>query len=254
MFRLSTLLLFISILSFSNAQENQGEFDTLSVTRLGNDFTQLKVRHNDDTSEIIKYSNGIMASIRPENTGSYYRYYKDGSLMWKQEIYEGKANGEMRFFKPDGTHIGTLEFKNDSIIDTLFLHSNETFVFGQFTYTSVIHGGMRRPDGKSNVSRSNGGKMLTPMFAVQYGKTKEVQKYREFYTDRLGYFFFIAEHGNFGIFPGYQKLDGIRSDMGAPLGRDGGGVHTQWNITRPIQIDANFCYLSLHVHSTGYAP
>lgn len=253
MIRFATLLGITLISSFSFAQENQGTMDTLSFIRLGYGYTQLTAVHNGDTTIHSFYPNGQLESRKPMSTGIYQRYYDDGNLMWEQEMELGRANGEMKFYL-EGSHLGTLEFKNDTIIDTIALSNKHTFVFGQFTYSSRIHGGMRRPDGSSNISNSKGNKMFAPVFAVKHQKDVPTAKYREFWTDMNGYFFFVAEEGSFGIFPDYQNIELIISDMGAPIGRQGSGSTITWNVTSPIKISGNFCYLPLHVNSIGYAP
>ncbi|MDB2657059.1 hypothetical protein N9Y60_03270 [Crocinitomicaceae bacterium] len=240
--------------NFSFSQVDQSDWDTASVIQLGNGYSRIVLESPEDTTSNIYYFNGQLESIRPVTSGTYNRYYQDGTLMWSQEIDNGKVNGEMKLFDPKGKHVGTFGFKNDTLVDTLFLHRSKSFVFGRFTYSSVMHGGMMRPDGTSNISRSNGGKMLTSMYAVKHSKSEAATKYSEFTTDANGYFFFMAEQGSFGIFPNYQNIENVTSDMGAPLGRRGSSVDINWNVTGPIKISRNFCYLSLHVNSTGYAP
>lgn len=244
----------LSIFGTANAQDDPIDWDTTAVLQLGNGFWRATLESDVDTTSNIYYLNGNLESRRSIRNGLYERFYEDGKLMWSQTIENGKANGEMKFFDPEGEHVGTFKLKNDTIIDTLFVHKSKTFVFGRFTYSSVMHGGMRRPDGQSNISRSNGGKMLQSMYVVKHRKSALAEKYCSFTTDANGYFFFMAEEGSFGIFPKYQKIENVTSDMGAPLGRHGSGNDTTWNITGPIKISEKYCYLSLHVHSVGYAP
>jgi len=252
--QLYLLLVCSCVFSTANAQTDQIDWDTVSVIQLGNGYSRAVIESDVDTLSNIYYFNGQLESSRPVTSGVYERYYEDGKLMWTQEIDNGKANGETKLYDPKGIHLGTLEFKNDTIVDTLFVHASKTFVFGRFTYSSVMHGGMRRPDGKSNTSRSNGGKMLTPMYAVKHTKSEVSEKYCEFTTDANGYFLFVAEQGSYGLFPKYHKLENVTNEMGAPIARQGSGSNTDWNVTGPIKIAEKYCYLSLHVNSVGYAP
>ncbi len=255
MIRIASTLLLTLISSLSFAQEDQGTSDTLSSLRLAYGYTQVTTVQNGDTSVYTYFPDGNLESIRPIKNGVYNRYYKNGALMWEQELEGNKANGQMRFYSEAGKHLGTLGMKNDTIVDTIYLNKDHAFVFGHFTYSSKVYGGMRRPDGSSNVSSSKGDKMFAAMFAVKHDKAELATKYCEFSTDLRGLFFFEVEEGSYGVFPEYQKIEDVTKDMGAPRGRGGNsGVHTDWSITGPIKISDNFCYLSLHVNSIGYAP
>lgn len=237
----------------ASAQEKSAKWDTTSIVDMGNGRVLLVLESPQDTL-YRTYLNQRLESSKSASTGIYQRFFENGQLMWEQSLKDGKAHGEMIFYDSAGKHMGTLLFHNDTLADTLYLNRKKQFVFGRFTYNSTVHGGMRRPDGSSNISKSEGAKSWFSMYAVKHEKEKQPEKYCEFSTDDNGYFYFTAEKGSFGIFPEYHKLEDVQSNMGAPLGRRGSGVHSTWNVTEPIKITNNFCYLSLHVHSVGYAP
>lgn len=235
------------------AQVDPSDWDTTGVIDMGNGGVLIITASSDDTLYTLFRDNHLEYKKRA-STGIYQRYYTNGQLMWEQSTKDGKANGTMKFFDPNGTHVGTLQFRNDTLVDTLFLRESRHFVFGRFTYSSKIHGGIRRPDGTSNISEGKGNKSYAKMYAVKHSKTNPAKKYAEFTTDNSGYFFFMAEEGSFGIFPDYYKIEDVTSNMGTPQERNGPGSRTNWNVTDPIKISNNFCYLPLHLHSVGYAP
>lgn len=248
------LILFLILAIFTESALAQIETDTLSSYPMGGGFQQLILIHNGDTTINYLYKNGQLESTRPINNGISKRFDQKGNLMWEQEIVNGKGNGEMKLYAPSGIHLGTFQLKNDSIVDTLFIHEAQIFVFGRMTYSSVMHGGMRRPDGSSNISRSEGGQRFASMYVVKHNKTQAPSKYVEFNTDVNGFFLFLAEKGSFGIFPDYFNINEVKSDMGTPNTNTATAVIKNWNIKEPIQIEDPFCYLLLHMHSIGYAP
>ncbi|MCR9173928.1 MAG: hypothetical protein NXI10_15600 [bacterium] len=240
------------VITFVSAQN--GVWDTTAVVDMGNGTTLIIAESFEDTVHSIYTSQGKLESRTYFASGVYERYYENGKTMWQQERKNDRANGEMKFFDPNGTHVGTLALKNDTITDTLFLHLSKTIVFGRWTYSSVVHGGMRRPDGTSNISRASGQKIFSKMYAVKHDKVEPAKKYAEFSTDAYGFFFFMAEEGSFGIFSAHNPLEDVTPEMGTMLPRKGSSVHTTWSVSGPIQVSNNFCYLPYHVHSVGYAP
>ena len=228
--------------------------DTLSVRRMHHNHTFTTVVIENDTNIYAHRADGSLESIRPIRRGMYVRYYPSGELMWKQQRKNDKAHGEMQFYAKNGTHVGTLLFHEDSIIDTIFLNPKTPFLFGRFTYNSTIHGGMRRPDGSSNVSQSEGARRHEPLYLVRQPVSKTPKKYTEFSADYNGYFFQIVEMGTYGIFPQNFDLQLVTNTMGAPPAHDGSGINSHYNIHAPIKMHTNYCYLLLHVHSIGYAP
>lgn len=234
--------------------------DTISQhKRYGGGETFL-IKMKKDTFFICTYPSGEVESKRhytlKNEPTMYYRYYKSGNKLWQREMKQGKANGATFFYNQRGMVVASLVFKNDTLVDTNFIHPNVYFVFGRATYYSIVHGGMQREDGSSNISGGAGTYMFTPMYTVKLDpKKKEQTVYKNFRTDFDGYYFIILEKGNFGFFPEHQALDQITSEMGAPRGRAFGGIEGSWNISAPVQIkDKNLNPLNLHYESVGYAP
>ncbi|GAB5418932.1 MAG: hypothetical protein Crog4KO_00870 [Crocinitomicaceae bacterium] len=245
---LLTTFIIVTLSALSYAQ------DTLSSTQMHYGHHFYTIVNESDTSIHSYRSDGSLESVRPINSGAYFRYYPSGEIMWKQQRSNNQANGNMDFYSEKGRLVGTLTFRNDSIVDTAFMAKNSYLLFGRFTYNSTIYGGMQRPDGSSNISKSEGPRIFAPLYLVKHEKSEETKKYAEFSVDYNGYFFTLVTKGSYGIFPGNHSLELVTPEMGAPLGRAGSGVNSGWNITSPIEIQEKYCYLSLHVHSTGYAP
>lgn len=245
------LLKLIFIALFSTCSWSQ---DTLSVVGRHYQHSFITIANEEDTTIHAYRKDGSLESIRPINNGSYKRYYPSGNLLWTQERSDDKANGIMKFYTEKGKLIGTLKFINDSISDTLFTSSKHPFLFGRYTYTSVMHGGVQRADGSSNISRGEGPKVLAPLCLVKHEKNDSSIIYSSFSADYNGYFFSLIEKGSFGIFPESFDIESVSSTMGSPMQDHKMSSNSTWNIKEPLIFKNNFCYLSLIVHSIGYAP
>lgn len=229
--------------------------DTISSYNLGYGHHQYVLKTENDTVTHIYRSDTILTDMIWSQAALYKRFYPSGELMWSQDQEKGQPHGLMKFYGKDGTHLLTLMLTYDSITDTIFRHPRRKVLFGRFSYSSTVHGGMRRPDGSSNISTSEGFRKFQKMYLVkQDAAEKTVRKYATFYTNYQGYFFTELEKGEYGIFPDYYNIEHVTRDMGTARMKSNGGVRAHWNLTEPFLIDKNFCYLSLHYHSVGYAP
>ncbi len=233
--------------------------DTLQKIPDSHGFQKLLLLENGDSILITKSPLQQLESRKLYRQGQIVldtRYYDNGEVMWKQERSNNQANGQMHFFASDGVLLGTLNFRNDTIVDTVFIHPKRPFVFGRFTYYSIIHGGRRPPDGSSNISGGAGIRSFTDLYLVRLDSTMENQtKYAELRTDVNGYFFQEVTHGTYGIFPDYFPIDQVTATMGTPIGLGGRAIEMQWTPTAPIDLtEANYCYIPFHYHSVGYAP
>ena len=123
----------------------------------------------------------------------------------------------LKLYGNDKELLGSFLLENDSITDTLFIHRKRKFIYGRCTYYSVVHGGMRRPDGSSNSSGGHGVHMHYPMYAVRLNPSLELQKvHQEFTTDYNGYFLLEVPSGNYGIFPQHFNITHVTGEMGHP--------------------------------------
>jgi hypothetical protein len=249
---IKTLLICVtSLLGIFGFSQNR---DTLAHLRFAYGIQQYTIIHKQDTLIHTYRADYTLESIRSRKLQTYTRFYSNGAIMWKQEQKSGKAHGHMHFYDSSGIKLLTLFLQNDTIIDTLYQHPERYVLFGRFTYDSKLYGGMRRPNGGSNISTSKGSRNFQEMYLVRHDSTNQIQKYVSFFTDYRGFFFCEIEKGTYGIFPSYFKIQDVTKDMGTAQFRLGGGVRYSWNFTDPIKFSSPFCYLPLHYHSIGYAP
>lgn len=212
-----------------------------------------------DTFYIRTYKNGDIESKTGysviKKPQSYVRYYPNGKVMWQKQMENLKANGNAIYFNKKGKRVAEFNFKNDSIVDTVFLSRKEHIVLGRMTYKSVVHGGMMREDGTSNVSRSSGPRIFFPMYTVKLDSNKKEQEiYETFITDYYGCFFLCLEKGSFGFFYANYDINLVNYQMATPRSRHGGGIEGAWNLQVPLLIENNFTLQNLHYSSVGYAP
>ena len=203
---------------------------------------------NGDMESKIGYS--VIKKLQP-----YTRYYQNGRIMWEKQLDNSKANGKGVFFNMKGKRVAEFNFKNDSIVDTVFLSKREHIVMGKITYKSVVYGGMMREDGTSNISKSEGPRIFSPMYAVKLDSTrKEQETYQSYITDNYGFYFLCLEKGSFGFFPSNYDIKLVSYQMGTPRYHSGRGMDGGWNLPIPLLIEDNFTLQNLHYSSVGYAP
>lgn len=253
---MKSFILFCAVLWFSVTFSQ----DTLSRSpRFDGGTTDLIVEKG-DTFWISRYPNGKIESRRTYSLEKenllYKRYYPNGNLMWEKLIKNGKSNGLATFYSDEGKKVAEFMYDNGEISDTIFTSPKERLLFGRSTYYSVVHGGMQREDGSSNVSGGHGIHSYFSMYAVKLDSTTSIQKiYQDFYTDYDGYFFLCLENGSFGFFPKSHDITKVNSSMGAPKSQRGMSWSSGWNLNSPFQIEnQTYQYLHLHFHSEGYAP
>lgn len=233
--------------------------DTLYTSPDAYGFHHVHLKDGDDTISHTYYPNNSLESVKKYKNGLVThntRYHVNGNIMWTQEFSNGSVNGEMKLYGMKGRHFATFQMTNDTITDTLFNNDNYRFAFGRYTYYSIVHGGMRRPDGQSNTRGGHGIGRLMKFYTVKHDLSKEKQQiHSEFYTDTNGFFFTELSSGNFGIFPWHYKIEDVKPNMGTPGQASSMSTMAHWNIQDPIDMKSkNFCYLLLNYHSVGVAP
>lgn len=251
--QIALLLIFITPF-LSNGQ------DTISSNTRYQGGETFLIKMNLDTFFICTYPSGKIESKRPHTisseTTTYIRYYENGNKLWQREMKQGKANGTSFFYTENGKIAASLVFKNDTLVDTNYINPKYFFVYGRATYYSIVHGGMQREDGSSNISGGPGTYMFSHFYTVKLDpKMTEQTIYKKFDTDYNGYYFVVLEKGDFGFFPQYQDIKLVTAKMGAQWETAHAAVSGGWNIKSPVIIkDQNFNQLDLHYHSVGYAP
>jgi hypothetical protein len=251
----SVLLYFLVLFSLNGISQ-----DTLSNIKRYNGGTTCLIVQSTDSMFVSTYPDGRLESLRGyssigENV-QYIRYYPNGKMMWSTFLIKGEFDGDADFYNEKGKKIARFNFVNGKLKDTIFLSSRERIVMGRMTYYSVVHGGMQRSDGSSNVRGGHGVNMYHAMYTVKLDSTKQEQEvYTNFDTDFNGYFFVCLEEGSFGFFPKTYSISKVTSTQGTQRPHRSGGIHAHWSHPSPIVLkNKNFLYLELHYESVGYAP
>lgn len=232
--------------------------DTITRYPGANRVYNLLIAQDGDTTLYTYSADSTLESTKKmerESTVFYTRYYPNGNVMWTKEFAENQPNGALKIYSDDNTLLGSFELENDSIVDTLFLHKKRRFIYGRFTYYSIVYGGMQREDGTSNISGGPGVQMHYPMYAVRLNPEAEGQTvFKEFFTDYNGYFMLEVPSGKYGIFPVYYSIDRVTATMGCPQYQSV-AMESTWSINGPIDMTStHYRYLFYHYHSIGYAP
>lgn len=172
------------------------------------------MKNGKDTSFYQYRTDGSLESHRPytlkDSTTIYTRYYQNKIKLWTREMKNGKANGTTIFFNMKGKRMASLEFRNDTLVDTNFISKKYHFIYGRATYYSVVYGGMPNEDGTSNVSGGHGVFMNSSINAIKLDSTKKEQDiYLSFSTGFNGYYMVPVEKGDFGIFPFHYDVKTI---------------------------------------------
>ena len=244
--------LLLSIIGYSQ--------DTLSGYTRYDDRSFYVIASETDTFSVRNYPSGNREALIAKGSMKGKRlqtvYYDNGNVMYTRELKNNQPNGKSIYFNQKGRKIAEFNVKNDTVIDTLFLSSKHKMIFGKMTYTSVVHGGMPREDGRSNISRSSGNSMYRNMYTVKLDSTKQLQEvYQSFTTDQFGNFFLCVENGDYGFFTERYDIKHVDGKMGTSRGSMGKGVQESWTPTGPITIEKKcYNYVHLHYDSVGYAP
>lgn len=218
------------------------------------------IAYKEDTFTVRNYPGGRLEAIITHDSETkksiYTRYYKNGRKMMIRELYSGQPLGKSVYFDEKGKLVAEFNFNCDTITDTLYLNRSKRLIFGRITYESVVHGGMMREDGTSNISRSSGPSIFRNMYTVRLDSTLQKQSiYKEFRTDQFGDFFLCVNKGEYGFFYDRFDIEKVQHMMGSPQGQMSMSSEQSWSPSLPMKINKN-CYNFIHLHSSsvGYAP
>lgn len=213
-----------------------------------------------DTTLYSTYSNGKKETERKFKnnaiTGLYKRWYPTGKLMWEKELVNGKSNGKTVFYDARGIKVAELDYKNDTITDTVYIKENTHLVLGKITSSSIVYGGMQREDGSSNVSQYSGPWMFCEMYAAKVDSIKKPEMVQHFRTDHNGEFFILAPEGNIGFFPKATDIGKLVPGEFYPPPKAWSSGHDGWNMRSPLEVKKEdvLLFILLHHSSVGYAP
>lgn len=252
------LFIFIFISLCSNAQ------DTIVLYQTANGYSKKQILSSKDTLEVCFYPNGKVESKRLAypNKRAYEqtRYYPNDKVMWKGVIKEDKANGPSVYFNEKGKRLITINFLNNSPIDTVVHNKGALVLTGNYQYWSRVYGGAEKEDGTSNISEHSGPGVFMEFKLIEQGmdSTKRDRLSYSFHTDGYGNFIVVLPKSKtqFGIFPANYPNELIKNGMMFPPDSFESSGSNSWHLTKEIVTDekTHFIYTELRSSSVGYAP
>jgi hypothetical protein len=212
-----------------------------------------------DTTMVSVYPNKKKESIKPikngRENGTYTRWYENGSVMWKKNLVDGKANGDANFFDIKGNKLATIFYENDSINTIPYVAPGKHLIFGNVFSSNKVYGGMQGEDGSSNVSEHSGpyGQLKMNVFLVD--SVKPPKYITTYYTDSNGDFFFSSPKGKIAFFPANIDIDKIAPGQFCATETPYPSGHSSWSMPCPLTVkEEKIIKVKLHYSSVGYAP
>lgn len=251
----NALLSLLLILNYSGY--SQDTIDIVDYYDGSKSFSLITVK---DTSLVWLYPGGKKESLCKlsayEANGTYKRWYKNGKLMWRKEMKNGKENGKAEFYDDKGIKVAELIFSSGEISDTVFIKENTHLVLGTITFESTVSGGAVREDGSSNVSRLSGPYINCPMYAARLDSVKKAVLLSHFKTDFQGQFFVVVPEGLIGFYPASVKIESLVPGQSAIPQSVTGSTIATWREDGPWKVGKNDKILQVKLHhvSHGYAP
>lgn len=252
--KITFLTCFLTIvLNWATAQ------DTLNkIVQFDNRIAYLLVNKR-DTIQAFTYPTGrIESKIRMkkgEMTGLYQRFYENGNIMWEKQLVKGKAEGLCIFYDGSGNKTAEIEMKEDTLYKTQFIQPGKIIYSGHIHSTSVVHGGMQREDGSSNISRHEGPYRNVKMVLAKVFKNQAPMKVEVFETDQFGNFMVVLNPGEYGFFQHHISLDKVPPGMYIQEGGTWMSGHSSAGISpSPGESLGPVHSFKIHFSSVGYAP
>jgi hypothetical protein len=238
--------------------------DTIVLFQTAQGYSKKQIFTKKDTLEVCFYPNGKVESRQlafpDKRSFEQTRYYPNGKVMWKRTIKEEKANGPSTYFNEKGKRIVTVNFLNDTPVDTIVHTKSSLAITGNYKYWSRVYGGAQNEDGTSNVSEHSGPGVFMEFKLIQHlpDSTKKMSTKYAFRTDAYGNFLIVLpkRKDQFGIFPSSFPDDQIKSGMSFPPDSMESSGSSAWHLTKEINTDEKsvFIYTELRSSSIGYAP
>jgi hypothetical protein len=233
--------------------------DTISSHRVGIYAYEHCVKIESDTFLITtcpdKAIDTKMSQRSRDTIQSYERFYQNGKRMWKGTLWNDQFVGELELYNEKGQLCAELFFDKGTVQRQKVHTKKSGIVFGKYTYSSTVYGGMMNEDGTSNVSHSEGPMRWKLMYTVQMNSNSDDQiKHSEFRTDSYGYYLLVLEEGNYGCYPSHYPIKNVDPSIGVPR-ETANSIEGNWNNTGLLVIKkGEFSYRPMHYSSTGYAP
>lgn len=247
-----SLLLILNYMGYS-----QDTTDIVDYYDGSKSFSLITVK---DTSLVWLYPGGKKESLCKlsayETNGTYKRWYKNGKLMWRKDMKNGKENGKAEFYDDKGVKVAELIYNSGQISDTVFIKENTHLVLGTITFESTVSGGAVREDGSSNVSRLSGAYINCPMYAALVDSIKKPEMITKFKSDFNGDFFILVPAGKISFFTQDIDIKTLAPGQYYIPGSMSGSTRSHWSETDPLVVtkDDMLMYVKLHHTSEGYAP
>jgi len=188
--------------------------------------------------------------------GQYTRWYPNGKKHWEIQFEDGRKNGEARIYNLRGKCVLQLQYAADSLVKVESQSKKEKVILGTLRYSSVVHGGVMREDGLSNIQRSEGILKNHAMYLANWHPDKKTTKAFRFSSDLFGWYAVCVPVGDYGLFVGDQPIEEIEPGVFGPPQKSTKSWHQGWNITEPIQVAESDTFIEKNWKRSfvGYAP
>lgn len=188
--------------------------------------------------------------------GQYTRWYPNGKLHWEIQFEDGRKNGKASYYNERGKAVLQLQYTADSLVKVLRQSNKESVISGTLRYSSVVHGGMMREDGSSNISRSEGVLKNHMMYFANWSQDQKPGKAYHFTSDLFGWYAVCVPIGEYGLFEGNQVLEEIEPGIFGPPHQFNKGWQQSWNISEPIRVAETDSVIEKNWKRSfvGYAP
>jgi hypothetical protein len=234
--------------------------DTTYLARHYDKTSIYKVSRKTDTLLIHQSTEGkVTGKCKLKNGlchGTYTRFYPSGRKMWERQMVKGIYEGKSVFYNENSKRVAEFNFRNDTLVDTLFWAPKSYFIFVKMTYRSVVHGGVERADGGSNISEGTGNLVNARWYVAEVDSSKFPIAIGAFTTDFRGEAWVLLKAGQFNFFPIDQKVSELsfgQTTFSKPIRKNGS---LGWNCKEPFVLNKLFPFLHLTIqqYSVGYAP
>jgi hypothetical protein len=238
--------------------------DTTQLYVSPDGYQKILIQSKTDTLLIGISPNGkIDSKIKANPTNSYNiyeRYYTNGKKMWKISYFDFTQDGPSEFYNEQGKIIVTIHYAKGKAIDTISHSTTQTILFGNYSYSSTVYGGVQNEDGTSNIQEYSSVAIYNRMKLINYplGDSKKPNRKLITTTDFNGNFMFVVprKKANYGIFPENFPDKLITKNLTCPPSEMTMSGSNNWSLSQVLNTEPTTCFIQtwLKSVSVGYAP
>lgn len=205
----------------------------------------------------------VESKTKANPSNSYYiseRYYSNGKKMWEISYFGLIQDGATIFYNKDGKKLITIHYAKGIPVDTISHSSKQTIIFGNYSHSSIVYGGMENEDGSSNISEVAGPGMFQTLKLVTYPTIQTSKPFgiQKVSTDFEGNFMLVVprKKQQFGLFPDNYPTKNITYGMTSPPSAMTLSGSNAWNISQELKTDLSTSFIQTYLrsNSVGYAP